>query len=122
MRRKILVVEDDADLAELLCFNLKQAGFTARTVGDGAVALKQARSSLPDLIVLDLMLPELDGFAVCEMLRHDPATAKIPILILTAVSSQLARLAGFEAGANEFMTKPFVLRDLMARIQALAGS
>jgi DNA-binding response OmpR family regulator len=119
VRHKILVVEDDGDLAELLCFNLKQAGFATRIAGDGAEALKQARSHLPDLILLDLMLPELDGFAVCEILRRDPATASIPIVMLTAVSSQLARLAGLEAGANDFVTKPFSLRDLMARIQAL---
>lgn len=123
MRKKILVVEDDADLVELLRFNLKKAGFAVGTAFDGIEALKKARSLLPDLILLDLMLPELDGFAVCEVLRRDPNTASVPVIILTAMSSQLARLTGLEVGANDFITKPFSSKDLLARIElALGGS
>jgi DNA-binding response OmpR family regulator len=113
------VVEDDAELVELLSFNLKQAGFAIGTASDGVEALKKARSVSPDLILLDLMLPELDGFAVCEILRRDPATASVPIIMVTAVSSGLARLAGLEAGANDYITKPFNLKQLLARIATL---
>ncbi|MGA2867110.1 MAG: response regulator [Verrucomicrobiota bacterium] len=119
VRKKILVVEDDAELVELLSFNLKQAGFAIGTASDGVEALKKARSVSPDLILLDLMLPELDGFAVCEILRRDPATASVPIIMVTAVSSGLARLAGLEAGANDYITKPFNLKQLLARIATL---
>lgn len=118
MRKKILVVEDDADLVELLRFNLKKAGFAVGTAIDGIEALKKARSLLPDLILLDLMLPELDGFAVCEVLRRDPNTASVPVIILTAMSSQLARLTGLEVGANDYITKPFSSKDLLARIES----
>jgi DNA-binding response OmpR family regulator len=121
VRKKILVVEDDQDLAELLSFNLRNAGFAIGTASDGVEALKKARSAAPDLILLDLMLPELDGFAVCEILRHDPATASVPIIMLTAMSGELARLAGLEAGANDYITKPFSPRQLLARVEAILG-
>jgi DNA-binding response OmpR family regulator len=116
------VVEDDPELVELLSFNLQKAGFAIGTAADGVEALKKARSAAPDLILLDLMLPELDGFAVCEILRHDPATASIPIIMLTAASSRLSRLAGFEAGANDYITKPFSLKQLVSRVTALLPS
>ncbi len=119
MRKKILVVDDDADLVELISFNLKQAGHAIGTAVDGVDALKKARSMEPDLIVLDVMMPELDGFAVCEILRRDPATASIPILMLTALSSELGRLAGLGSGANDFVTKPFSPRILVQRIEEL---
>jgi DNA-binding response OmpR family regulator len=122
VRKKILVVEDDEDLVELLRFSLKNAGFAIGTAGDGVEALKKARTVSPDLILLDLMLPELDGFAVCEILRQDPATASVPILMLTAMSGELARVAGLEAGANDYMTKPFSPRQLIARVQTLLKS
>jgi DNA-binding response OmpR family regulator len=119
VRKKILVVEDDADLVELLSFNLKSSGFAVGTAADGAEALKKARAQMPDLILLDLMLPELDGFAVCEILRRDPATAQIPIIMLTAVSSELARLNGLAAGADEYLTKPFSPRQVVSRVKEL---
>ena len=118
-RRKILVVDDDADLIELLSFNLKKAGFSIGTALDGVDALKKARSILPDLILLDLMLPGLDGFAVCETLRRDAATASIPIIMLTAFSSELGRLAGLDCGANDYVTKPFSPKMLVSRVQRL---
>lgn len=122
MRKKILVVEDDPDLVELLSFNLKQAGFAVGTAMNGIEALKKARSVCPDIILLDLMLPEMDGFAVCEVLRHDPATATIPVIMITAVSSALARLAGLEAGANDYITKPFNLKHVLSRVTALLAA
>jgi len=117
MRKKILVVEDDAELAELVSYNLKRADFATGTARDGIEALKKARSIHPDLIVLDLMLPELDGLAVCEMLKRDPATASIPVIVLTAVSGKMAQWAGLEAGAVDYFTKPFSPKDLIARIR-----
>jgi len=117
MQKRILVVEDDSDMVELLRFNLKGAGFQVGTAKDGIEALKKTRSLLPDLVLLDLMLPELDGFAVCEVLRHDPATASIPIFMVTAMSSQLSRFAGLEAGADLYITKPFSVRSLIGRVK-----
>jgi two-component system, OmpR family, alkaline phosphatase synthesis response regulator PhoP len=121
MRKKILVVDDDAELIELMRFNLKNAGFSIGTALNGLEALKKARSIVPDLIVLDLMMPELDGFAVCEILRRDRSTASIPILMLTALSSELGRLTGFECGATDYLTKPFSLKSVVARVQSLLG-
>jgi DNA-binding response OmpR family regulator len=119
MRKKILVVDDDAELVELLGFNLRKAGFSIGTASNGVDALRKARSILPDLIVLDLKLPELDGFAVCDILRHDADTAVIPILILTALSGELGRLAGLEFGASDYVTKPFSPKALVSRVEAL---
>ena len=118
MRKTILVVEDDLDLVELLRFNLDNAGFSVVAATDGAEALKKSKALLPDLILLDLMLPELDGFAVCEILRRDERTARIPIIILTAMSGELARVAGIGAGANDFITKPFSPKQLLSRIES----
>ena len=117
MRKKILLVEDDAELVELLTFNLKKAGFAIGTAVDGIEAIKKARSVGPDLVLLDIMLPELDGFAVCEMLRREPATAAIPIIMLTALSSELARFTGLDAGADDYITKPFNLKELVSRVE-----
>jgi DNA-binding response OmpR family regulator len=122
VRKRILVVEDDADLRELLCFNLRGAGFVVTTAEDGIDALKKARSTLPNLILLDLMLPEMDGFAVCETLRRDNSMATVPIVMLTALDSQIARYAGLEAGANEYVTKPFSPRELVAKLQRWVGT
>jgi DNA-binding response OmpR family regulator len=121
MRKKILIVDDDAEVVELLRFNFKKAGFAVGTAANGVDALKKACSLSPDLILLDLMLPELDGFAVCEILRRDPATSSIPVLMLTAVASEFARLTGLDAGANGFLTKPFSLKQLVSRVQQLVG-
>lgn len=119
MRKKILVVDDDAELVELVSFNLKQAGYAVGTASNGVEAIKKARSLEPDLIVLDVMMPELDGFAVCEILRRDTSTALIPIMMLTALSSELGRMAGLGSGASDFLTKPFSPRLLVARIEEL---
>src|SRR5262249_330878 len=119
MRNKILVVDDDAELVELISFNLKQAGYTVGTASNGVDAIKKAHSLGPDLIVLDVMMPELDGFAVCEILRRDNTTASIPIMMLTAISSELGRMAALGSGATDFLTKPFSPRSLVSRIEDL---
>jgi len=113
------MVEDDLELVELVTFNLTNAGFQVLVANDGAKGLEQARTQKPDLILLDLMLPELDGLGVCEILRRDARTRGIPIIMLTAMSSQLARAAGLGAGANDYITKPFKFKDLLERMSPL---
>ena len=122
MRRRILVVDDDPDMRDLLTFTLKKAGYAVGTAVDGVDALKKACSISPDLILLDLMMPELDGFAVCEILRDDPSTASVPIIMLTAASGELSRFAGLDAGADEYVTKPFSPKHLIGRIEKLVSS
>jgi len=109
-------VDDEPEAVELLEFNLKKAGFDVITATDGAQALKQARSALPHLIVLDLMLPEIDGLEVCKMLRRDTATARIPIIMLTAKAGEVDRILGLELGADDYVTKPFSPRELVLRV------
>ena len=116
---KILVVDDEPDAVELVEFNLKNAGFEVLTAADGAAALKKARAALPDLVVLDLMLPEVDGLEVCKLLRRDSATADIPILMLTAKAAEIDRVLGLELGADDYVTKPFSPRELMLRVKGL---
>ena len=102
-------------------FNCEDAGFSTATATNGVEALEKARSLSPDLIVLDLVLPELDGFAVCETLRKDPATAAVPIIMLTGLSSQFSRYAGLESGGTDFFTKPASPNALVSRIKHLLG-
>jgi len=117
VRSKILVVDDEPEAVELLEFNLKQAGFDVLSAADGAQALRKARSALPNLIVLDLMIPEIDGLEVCKMLRRDPATAGIPIIMLTAKAAEMDRIVGLELGAEDYITKPFSPRELVLRVK-----
>jgi two-component system phosphate regulon response regulator PhoB len=119
MRPKILVVEDEPEAVELVEFNLKQAGFVVISATDGAAALKKARSESPALVILDLMLPEMDGLDVCKSLRRDVATAKIPIIMLTAKAAELDRVLGLELGADDYITKPFSTRELILRVKKL---
>ena len=119
MRRKILVVDDDADIVELLSYVLKNAGFAIGTAFNGIEALKKVRSLSPDLVLLDLMLPEMDGFAVCETLRRRAETATLPIILLTAVSGELGRLSGLECGANDYIIKPFSPKLLVSKVETL---
>jgi two-component system phosphate regulon response regulator PhoB len=116
---RILVVDDEADILELVGFNLREAGYCVFTADTGPQALKKARDFLPDLIVLDLMLPELDGFAVCEILKRLPSTASIPVLMLTSWASEDARVIGLQVGATDYMVKPFSPRELVARVGAI---
>ncbi len=119
MKGKILVVDDEPDALEVLGFTLREAGFFPFFAGDGARALRAAREEQPALIVLDLMLPEIDGLEVCKILRRDPATANIPILMLTARSTEMDRVVGLEIGADDYVTKPFSPREVVVRIRKL---
>jgi two-component system phosphate regulon response regulator PhoB len=119
VKSKILVVDDEPEAVELVEFNLKQAGFAVTTASDGADALNKARTTSPNLIVLDLMLPEISGLEVCKMLRRDPATAGVPIVMLTAKAAEIDRVLGLELGADDYITKPFSPRELVLRIQKL---
>lgn len=116
VRQKILVVDDEPDIVELVSFNLKAEGYEVITAANGLEALNQARAALPDLIVLDLMLPELDGLAVCEILHRLPSTAFIPIIMVTAWKNELSRVIGLETGAEDYLTKPFSPRELVTRV------
>jgi DNA-binding response OmpR family regulator len=116
-RKKILVVEDHVELLELLRLQFKEEGFAIATATNGVDAVKKARALLPDLILLDVVLPELDGFAVCELLRKNPATTDIPIIMVTGLSGQLPRCAGIESGATDFVTKPVSLAHLISRVR-----
>jgi DNA-binding response OmpR family regulator len=115
-QNRILVVEDDLTLQETLKYNLVNAGYQVMTAEDGLTALGMARKEQPDLIVLDLMLPKLDGFEVCRILR--PETS-VPILMLTARADEVDRVVGLEVGADDYLTKPFSMRELLARVKAL---
>ncbi len=119
MKQKILIVDDEPDTIELIQFNLKSAGYECLTAADGNEALKKARSVLPDLILLDLMIPEIDGLEICKLLRRDTNTAGIPILMLTAKASEIDRVLGLELGANDYVTKPFSPRELVLRVKNL---
>lgn len=113
---KILVVEDDSVLIETIEYNLKKQGEEVFTAGDGRAALKIARQEKPDLIILDVMLPFLDGFEVCRILRKE---MNVPIIMLTAKSDEVDKVVGLEMGADDYMTKPFSMRELLARVKAM---
>lgn len=113
---KILIVDDDPRLRDLLRIAVERAGFTAATVADGQAALVAARRDAPDLMVLDIGLPEMDGFEVCRRLR---ATSDLPILFLTARDDEVDRIVGLELGADDYVTKPFSPREVVARIRAI---
>jgi two-component system alkaline phosphatase synthesis response regulator PhoP len=119
VRKTILVVDDDDDTVELVSFNLKRAGYAIATASNGVEAIKKARSMAPDLILLDIMMPELDGLDVCEMLRRDSTTSSIPIIMLTALSGELGRMTGLGSGATDFISKPFSPKRLLERIEAV---
>jgi DNA-binding response OmpR family regulator len=113
---KVLLVDDEATVVETLGYNLRRAGFQVLTAADGLEALKQAEAGRPDIIILDLMLPELDGLSVCRHLRQ---VSDVPILMLTARAGEMDKIVGLESGADDYMTKPFSLGELQARIRAL---
>ena len=115
MSEKILIVEDEISLQETLAYNLKKEGYIVETVGDGRSALDAARRMKPDLIVLDIMLPEMDGFEVARILRKEMSAA---ILMLTARDDEIDRVVGLEVGADDYLTKPFSMRELLARVKA----
>ena len=117
--KKVLVVDDENNAAELLSFNLRVAGFEVSTAANGHEGLCKARALMPGLILLDVMLPEIDGFEVCRLLRQDPLTCEIPIIMLTAMTSEISRLVGLESGADEYLTKPVSPRQLISRVNSL---
>ncbi len=119
MKQRILIVEDEPEAVELLEFNLKQAGYAVTAAADGAEALKKIRATPPDLVLLDVMLPEMDGFEICKVVRLEAATAKIPIIMLTAKASELDRVLGLELGADDYLTKPYSPRELLLRVKKI---
>ena len=116
---KILIVDDEKNIVEAIRYNLEQAGFRTLTAFDGARALELARRELPDLITLDVMLPEHDGWEVCRLLRQDDRTRRIPVIMLTVKSDEADKVIGLELGADDYLTKPFSPKELVARIKAL---
>jgi DNA-binding response OmpR family regulator len=116
MTEKILIVEDEISLQETLAYNLKKQGYEVQVAGDGPSALEFARTLKPDLILLDIMLPGMDGFEVCRRLRTEMST---PVLMLTARDDEIDRVVGLEVGADDYLTKPFSMRELIARVKAM---
>lgn len=119
MTKKILVVEDDQDILSLIEWHLKTEGYLALTEQSGQTGLDTAIREKPDLIILDLMLPEMDGLEVCKMLKKNDATENIPVIMLTAKGEEIDRIVGFELGADDYMVKPFSPRELLLRIKAI---
>ena len=117
--QKILVVEDEPDISKLVSYNLAQERFKVLTAEDGEQALKLIQREKPHLVVLDLMLPGLSGMEVCKILRDQPETAKLPILMLTAKASETDRVVGLEMGADDYLAKPFSPREMVARVRAI---
>ena len=117
--QKILVVEDEPDISKLVSYNLTQERFKVLTAEDGEQALKVIQREKPNLVVLDLMLPGLSGIEVCKILRDRPETAKLPILMLTAKAGESDRIVGLELGADDYLTKPFSPREMVARVRAI---
>src|SRR5438105_7897485 len=118
--KRILIVEDEKDVVDLLALNLRKAGgFIISTATDGAAGLAKASADKPDFIILDLMLPKMPGLEVCKLLKSDPATKHIPILMLTARAEEIDRIVGLEFGADDYVTKPFSPREVVLRIKAI---
>src|SRR3989440_3743998 len=118
--KRILIVEDEKDVVDLVTLNLrKSAGLAISTATDGAAGLAKARADKPDFIILDLMLPKMPGLEVCKLLKSDPATRHIPVLMLTARAEEIDRIVGLEFGADDYVTKPFSPREVVLRIKAI---
>ena len=117
--KTVLIVEDERDVVDLLALNLRKAGFSISMAMDGAAGLQKARSEKPAFIILDLMLPKMPGLEVCKILKSDPATRQIPIMMLTAKAEEIDRVVGLEFGADDYVTKPFSPREMILRIKAI---
>ena len=115
---KILIVDDEKDIVDLVAYNLEKEGHEVLKAYDGERAIQSIRSKGPDLVILDLMLPGIQGLEVCKRLRQDPSTAVIPIIMLTAKGDEIDKVLGLEVGADDYITKPFSLKELMARVKA----
>ncbi|HEY8147013.1 MAG TPA: response regulator [Kofleriaceae bacterium] len=120
MAKRVLIVDDETDVARLLSFNLADAGFEAEVARSGEGALAMAAEFRPHVVVLDLMLPDLSGYEVCRRLREDPALAEVAVLMLTARGDEADRIVGLESGADDYVVKPFSVREVVLRVQALA--
>lgn len=118
-KEKILIIEDEKDIIKMLDYNLKKEGFKTLSAHNGEDGLDMARKENPDLILLDLMLPEMDGLDVCKAIKNEAKTSHIPIIILTAKAQETDKIVGLELGADDYMTKPFSPRELIARIKAV---
>ena len=116
---QILIVDDEAPIRELLAFNLKKNGYTIQEAADGPAALQAVQTAAFDLILLDLMLPGIDGIEVCRRLKENPRTAGIPVIMLTAKSEEIDKVLGLEMGADDYVTKPFSMRELLSRVKAV---
>jgi phosphate regulon transcriptional regulator PhoB len=116
---RVLVVDDETDLVELVSYNLRKDGFSVESASDGETALAKIRKGEYDLVVLDLMLPGIQGIELCRILRNDPKTAGLPIIMLTAKGEEVDRILGLEMGADDYITKPFSPRELVARVKAV---
>ncbi len=119
MSEKILVVDDEKDLVELIAYNLEKDGFDILKAYDGETALRQIRAHNPHLLILDLMLPGIQGIEVCKRIRSDPKHASLPIIMLTAKGAEVDRVLGLEVGADDYVTKPFSVKELTARVRSL---
>jgi phosphate regulon transcriptional regulator PhoB len=119
MAPEVLVVEDEPDIQALIVHHLTRDGFRCRTAGDGAQALALLRAGVPDLVVLDLMLPGIDGLELTRRLRAEPAWARLPIIMLTAKGDEVDRIVGLEMGADDYVAKPFSPKELLARVRAV---
>ena len=118
-KKKVLIVEDEKDIVEMIEYNLEKAGYATISVLNGKDAQAAAKKERPDLVILDLMLPDMDGFDICKELKGNELTVKIPVIMLTAKSQEADKIAGLELGADDYMTKPFSPRELVARIRAV---
>ena len=119
MPSRILVVDDEKDIVDLVAYNLEKEGYETLKALDGESALRLIRTKSPDLVVLDLMLPGIQGLEICKRIRKDPETAAIPIIMLTAKGAEIDRVIGLEVGADDYVTKPFSVKELLARIKAV---
>lgn len=116
---KILVVDDERDIVELISFNLQKEGFATIKAYDGKTALRLIKTQKPDLVILDLMLPEISGLDVCKTIRSNRETASLPVIMLTAKADELDKIIGLEMGADDYITKPFSIKELIARVRAM---
>lgn len=117
--KKILVVDDEPDVTDLLAYALKSKGFTVETVNNPNASFGLARTFLPDLVILDVMMPELNGIQICRMLRADPALKRVPVVFLTAKAEENDRIQGLESGADDYICKPFSTKELILRVQSI---
>src|SRR5437667_5757645 len=115
----VLVVEDEQDLQEVIAYNLREVGHEVVVSGEGGKALAAVRDARPDIVILDLMLPDLSGLEVCRTLKSDPTTRAIPVIMVTAKGAEVDRVVGFELGADDYVVKPFSVRELLLRVQAV---